>query len=98
MWTVPVAGPQRKQRLGVLTSPHGTGITAAPIFLSQTQPIATEGRLPMYKIVRREAFSDVTFLWDVHAPDVAATAKPGHFVMLRLHEGSERIPLPPSAC
>jgi homotetrameric NADPH-dependent glutamate synthase len=47
----------------------------------------------MYKIVRREAFSDVTFLWDVHAPDVAATAEPGHFVMLRLHEGSERIPL-----
>jgi homotetrameric NADPH-dependent glutamate synthase len=47
----------------------------------------------MYKIVRREAFSDVTFLWDVHAPDVAASAQPGHFVMLRLHEGSERIPL-----
>jgi glutamate synthase (NADPH/NADH) small chain len=47
----------------------------------------------MYKIVRREAFSDTTFLWDVHAPDVAAVAQPGHFVMLRLHEGSERIPL-----
>ena len=46
-----------------------------------------------YSIVRREAFSDVTFLWEVHAPDVAASAQPGHFVMLRLHEGSERIPL-----
>ena len=27
------------------------------------------------------------------APDVAKSAEPGHFVMLRLHEGSERIPL-----
>ena len=47
----------------------------------------------MYKIVRREAFSDTTFLWDVHAPDVANAAEPGHFVMLRLGGDSERIPL-----
>src|SRR5512136_2123924 len=47
----------------------------------------------MYSILRREAFSDVTFLWEVHAPDVARSAQPGHFVMVRLHEGSERIPL-----
>jgi homotetrameric NADPH-dependent glutamate synthase len=47
----------------------------------------------MYEIIRREAFSDTTFLWEVLAPDVARSAEPGHFVMLRLHEGSERIPL-----
>jgi glutamate synthase (NADPH) small chain len=47
----------------------------------------------MVPIVRREAFSDTTFLWEVHAPDIARAAQPGHFVMLRLHEGSERIPL-----
>ncbi|MFO1154083.1 MAG: NADPH-dependent glutamate synthase [Rhodospirillales bacterium] len=47
----------------------------------------------MYEITRREAFSDTTFLWDVLAPDVANSAEPGHFVMVRLHEGSERIPL-----
>ena len=47
----------------------------------------------MYKIVRHEAFSDTTFLWEVEAPDVAAAAEPGHFVMLRLREGAERIPL-----
>ncbi|HYG68603.1 MAG TPA: sulfide/dihydroorotate dehydrogenase-like FAD/NAD-binding protein, partial [Anaeromyxobacteraceae bacterium] len=47
----------------------------------------------MVPILRREAFSDTTFLWEVHAPDVARSAQPGHFVMLRLHEGSERIPL-----
>jgi homotetrameric NADPH-dependent glutamate synthase len=47
----------------------------------------------MYEIIRRESFSDTTFLWEVAAPDVAHAAEPGHFVMLRLHEGSERIPL-----
>jgi homotetrameric NADPH-dependent glutamate synthase len=47
----------------------------------------------MYRILRREAFSDTTFLWEVDAPDVAHSAQPGHFVMLRLHDGSERIPL-----
>src|SRR5512141_2554686 len=47
----------------------------------------------MYKILRRESFSDTTFLWEVEAPDVARAAEPGHFVMLRLREGGERIPL-----
>lgn len=47
----------------------------------------------MYTIVRREQFSESTFLWEVEAPDVASSSQPGHFVMVRLHEGSERIPL-----
>ncbi|MEZ4222110.1 MAG: NADPH-dependent glutamate synthase [Polyangiaceae bacterium] len=47
----------------------------------------------MYQIVRHEQFSDSTFLWEVFAPDVAQAAEPGQFVMLRLHEGGERIPL-----
>jgi homotetrameric NADPH-dependent glutamate synthase len=47
----------------------------------------------MYPIIRRLALSDTTFLWEVLAPDVAQAAEPGHFVMLRLREGGERIPL-----
>ncbi|MDX9862440.1 MAG: sulfide/dihydroorotate dehydrogenase-like FAD/NAD-binding protein, partial [Rhodospirillales bacterium] len=47
----------------------------------------------MYKILRREVFSDTTFLWEVEGPDIAQSAQPGHFVMLRLHEEGERIPL-----
>jgi homotetrameric NADPH-dependent glutamate synthase len=35
----------------------------------------------------------VTFLWDVNAPDVARAARPGHFVMARIDEHGERIPL-----
>ncbi len=47
----------------------------------------------MYQIIRCEQFSDVTFLWEVLAPDIAQAAQPGQFVMLRLYEGGERIPL-----
>ncbi len=47
----------------------------------------------MFQIVRREQFSDQTFLWEIDAPDVARAAEPGHFVMLRLDETGERIPL-----
>lgn len=47
----------------------------------------------MYTIVRHQAFSDITFLWEVLAPDVANAARPGQFVMIRLREGGERIPL-----
>ncbi len=47
----------------------------------------------MYRIVRHQVFSDSAFLWEVRAPDVAQSAQPGHFVMLRLEEEGERIPL-----
>lgn len=47
----------------------------------------------MYRIVHREQLSPSTFLWKIDAPDVARSAQPGHFAMLRLHQGSERIPL-----
>ena len=47
----------------------------------------------MYKIVRREALSEVNFLWEIEAPDIAVASQPGQFVMVRLHDGSERVPL-----
>ena len=47
----------------------------------------------MFRIARREQYSPQTFLWEVEAPDVAQAAMPGHFVMLRLDEHGERIPL-----
>jgi glutamate synthase (NADPH) small chain len=46
-----------------------------------------------FRIVRREHLTPSTFLWDVEAPDVAAAARAGQFVMVRLHDGAERIPL-----
>ncbi len=47
----------------------------------------------MYPIVKREQFGPVTFLWEVAAPDVAKSCQPGHFVMVRIDETGERIPL-----
>jgi len=46
-----------------------------------------------YRIVRKEVFSPVTYLWEVEAPDLARAAQPGHFLMVRMHERAERIPL-----
>jgi len=47
----------------------------------------------MYRITRREQFGPATFLWDVEAPRVAASARPGHFLMVRIDSTGERIPL-----
>lgn len=35
----------------------------------------------------------MTFLWEVHAPEAAQACQPGHFVMVRIDERGERIPL-----
>src|SRR5436305_8685741 len=47
----------------------------------------------VFFITHREQFGPSTFLWDVNAPDVARAARPGHFVMARIDEHGERIPL-----
>jgi len=47
----------------------------------------------MYPIVRRQQFGPATFLWEVGAPEVSRAARPGHFVMARIDEHGERIPL-----
>jgi glutamate synthase (NADPH) small chain len=47
----------------------------------------------VYRIVRREQFGPVTFLWEVEAPRVARAARPGHFLMTRIDDTGERIPL-----
>ena len=78
------------------TSAHGAsmrGKSTGDVPSQRNRPHCRTKRNLMYSISRREAFSDTTFLWEVEAPDVAKSAEPGHFVMLRLHEGSERIPL-----
>jgi homotetrameric NADPH-dependent glutamate synthase len=47
----------------------------------------------MYRIIKREQFGPVTFLWEVVAPQVAKACNPGHFVMVRIDDKGERIPL-----
>lgn len=47
----------------------------------------------MFTILRKQVFAPDTFLWEVCAPEIADAAQPGQFVMVRLREGGERIPL-----
>ncbi|HMK59712.1 MAG TPA: sulfide/dihydroorotate dehydrogenase-like FAD/NAD-binding protein [Dissulfurispiraceae bacterium] len=46
-----------------------------------------------YKILSKETLSDVTKLMVVEVPQVAAKAKAGQFVIVRIDEKGERIPL-----
>jgi len=47
----------------------------------------------MYKIVRKRELTPVTKLFEVEAPMVARKALPGQFVIVRVAENGERIPL-----
>jgi NAD(P)H-flavin reductase len=48
---------------------------------------------PPFEIVRREDFSDVTYLLEIFHPRMAKAAKPGQFVIVMQHARGERIPL-----
>ncbi len=47
----------------------------------------------MYKIVRKAALCPSVKLMEIDAPYVARKAEPGQFIMLRISENGERIPL-----
>ncbi len=47
----------------------------------------------MYKIVRKEVLNPTVTLMEIEAPFVAKKAKPGQFIILRVDENGERIPL-----
>ena len=47
----------------------------------------------MYKILKKQALSDLVTLLEVSAPQVTRKAKAGQFVIVRAREESERIPL-----
>lgn len=47
----------------------------------------------MYKITKKQELTDNVILMDIQAPDVAKAAKAGQFILLRIDEQGERIPL-----
>ena len=47
----------------------------------------------MNKIVRKQQFSEKVFLLEVEAPLIAKSRRAGHFVIIRVDEKGERIPL-----
>ncbi|ACA59091.1 sulfide/dihydroorotate dehydrogenase-like FAD/NAD-binding protein [Candidatus Desulforudis audaxviator] len=52
----------------------------------------------MYRILRKEVFSPSVKLLEIEAPRVARKAQAGQFVMLRVYERGERIPLTVADC
>ena len=48
---------------------------------------------PMYKIIKKEQLSKNEFDFWIEAPRIASKAKPGQFVILRINDVGERIPL-----
>ena len=47
----------------------------------------------MYRIVRKEALKPTVVLYEIEAPMVAKKAEPGQFIILRVDENGERIPI-----
>ena len=47
----------------------------------------------MYRIVKKEALKPTVTLYEIEAPMVAKTAEPGQFIILRVDENGERIPI-----
>ncbi len=47
----------------------------------------------MYEILKKRALNPTVTLMDIYAPDIAKKAEPGQFVILRVREEGERIPL-----
>ncbi len=47
----------------------------------------------MFKILKKQCLSSGVFLFDVEAPRIAKKTQPGQFIILRVDEGGERIPL-----
>lgn len=47
----------------------------------------------MYQIMKAEKLAEKIFLMDVHAPRVAQHCQPGQFVIVKMDEKGERIPL-----
>ena len=47
----------------------------------------------MYKIVNKKALNPTVTMMDIYAPLVAKKAQPGQFIILRVDEEGERIPL-----
>lgn len=52
----------------------------------------------MYRIARKKILNPTVIQMEIEAPLVAKKAKPGQFIILRVHEEGERIPLTVAGC
>ena len=52
----------------------------------------------MYKIVRKKNLNPTVTQMEIEAPLVAAKAKPGQFIILRVDEEGKTLPSPDAGC
>jgi len=62
-------------------------------YLPSRRSSITRWEVQVYEIIEKQVFSDVTKMVVVRAPEVAHKAKAGEFVIVRVDERGERIPL-----
>ena len=53
----------------------------------------TERGTTMYKILKSEKLADKIYIMEVEAPRVAKHCQPGQFIIVKMDEKGERIPL-----
>jgi ferredoxin/flavodoxin---NADP+ reductase len=72
-----------------------SGHFAVNLSLFELQTPLNQKHIPekMNKIVRKTDFSDLVVRLDIEAPKIAKARKAGHFVMVRVSDKGERIPL-----
>ena len=64
-----------------------------PAALAAKRTIEKERFRIMYRIVKKEALKPTVVLYEIEAPMVAKKAEPGQFIILRVDENGERIPI-----
>jgi ferredoxin--NADP+ reductase len=52
----------------------------------------------MYKIVKKRVLNPTVSMMDIYAPLIANKAQAGQFIILRVNEDGERIPLTVAGC
>jgi len=56
-------------------------------------PLSNWNEAPIGLIVRKETLTSTLKLFEIRAPQIARKRKPGQFIILRVHDRGERIPL-----
>ena len=46
----------------------------------------------MNKIVKKDRFSEKVYCFEIEAPLIAHSCKPGNFIIIRVDDHSERVP------
>ena len=68
-------------------------LAIAQVLAYYSERVIFTRRKTMYKIMKAEKLADKIFLMDVHAPRVAKHCQPGQFIIVKMDEKGERIPL-----